>query len=181
MTSTSLAAVAVRSVRAHEHVRLGEITVAAYRSLPGWLDHPDERVVADNMGYEAELADVPTRVTGGCDVLVAVRSATEDVLGGVTFVPSADNPYNETPKAAPVAIRHLAIDPAAQRQGIGRMLVDACIARARHIGAPAIAMHTLTIMTGAMAMYESMGFVRAPEHDEWWDGVEGIAYVLELT
>jgi GNAT superfamily N-acetyltransferase len=170
----------IRSVRAHEHVRLGEITVAAYRSLPGWLDHPDERVVADNLGYESELADVTSRVEAGCEVLVAVDVASDAVVGGVTLVPSAANPYNETPKAAPVAIRHLAIDPAAQRRGIGRSLVEACIARACELAAPAIAMHTLTIMTGAMAMYETMGFVRAPEHDEWWDGVEGIAYLLEL-
>jgi GNAT superfamily N-acetyltransferase len=171
--------VSIRTVLPHEHHVLGALTVESYRALPGWADHPDPAIVEDNLGYEADLADVSARVAAGCEVYVAVNDGA--LVGGVTFVPTRDNPYNETPKAGPVAIRHLAIAPHAQRQGVGRALVQHCVERAGVLGADTIGMHSLSIMTGAMVLYESMGFVRAPEHDEWWGGNQGIAFVKLLA
>jgi ribosomal protein S18 acetylase RimI-like enzyme len=43
--------------------------------------------------------------------------------------------------------------------------VEECIRRSRAAGARAITLHTTDMMAVAMALYERMGFVRAPEID----------------
>jgi ribosomal protein S18 acetylase RimI-like enzyme len=43
-----------------------------------------------------------------------------------------------------------------------------------------IRIHTLESMPGAQRLYERIGFVRTPEYDENWDGIIGLAFVLEL-
>ena len=53
----------------------------------------------------------------------------------------------------------LVVDPAARGRGLGRLLTEECIRRARRDGAGAIALHTSPIMQVALAMYLRLGFV----------------------
>ena len=55
--------------------------------------------------------------------------------------------------------------PIRRGRGIGRLLTEECIRRARAAACPAIGLHTTELMAVARAMYERMGFVRAPERD----------------
>jgi ribosomal protein S18 acetylase RimI-like enzyme len=43
--------------------------------------------------------------------------------------------------------------------------MDACLERARAAGAPVLCLHTAAFMTAAVALYEAMGFRRAPAYD----------------
>ena len=63
------------------------------------------------------------------------------------------------------AFRLLAVDPSARGAGVGAHLTRACIERARLAGAPAVGLHTTAPMKVARAMYERMGFERAPRYD----------------
>lgn len=63
------------------------------------------------------------------------------------------------------AFRLLAVDPAVRGAGVGRHLTEACIERARRSSAPAVGLHTTAPMKVARAMYERMGFERAPRYD----------------
>jgi len=63
------------------------------------------------------------------------------------------------------AFRLLAVDPSARGAGVGRQLTVACIELAREQGAPAVGLHTTAPMGVARAMYERMGFERAPRYD----------------
>jgi GNAT superfamily N-acetyltransferase len=104
------------------------------------------------------------------------------VLGGVCFVPSADNPYHESDDPASLGFRHLAVDTAAQGSGAGRALVGWCVARARELGAKRLVIHSTPWMTRAHALYESCGFVRDTALD--WLPVPDIpllGFRLELT
>ena len=58
-------------------------------------------------------------------------------------------------------IRMLVVDPAFRGKGIGRVLSNECIARAKRDGSPVIALHTSPIMSIALPMYMKMGFVKA--------------------
>ena len=69
---------------------------------------------------------------------------------------------------ATAGIRATAVDPAARGLGIGRALVDACIARAVDAGASAVGLHTARFMVAAITIYERCGFVRSPRHDFEW-------------
>src|SRR6185437_3652177 len=120
----------VRPVLPAEHGALGDLTVTAYRSVPG-----DDHI---SPSYEQTLRDVAARARDAV-VLVAVDDGT--VLGGVTYVPG-QGPLAELERDGDAGMRMLAVSPAARRRGVGRRLVEACIDRARADGCSRIVLHT---------------------------------------
>jgi ribosomal protein S18 acetylase RimI-like enzyme len=59
----------------------------------------------------------------------------------------------------------LAVAPSAQGRGVGRALSVECIDRARARRARRVALHSTPWMQTAHRLYESLGFVRAPDRD----------------
>jgi ribosomal protein S18 acetylase RimI-like enzyme len=151
--------------------RLGAIVVRSYTSLPGHVPEPD---------YEVELADVESRAAMPDTVVwAAVEGGTP--LGCVTYVVSTASPMAELVEEGEAAFRMLGVDPDAQGRGAGRVLVEACLARARADGRRAVVLHTTPWMTAAHRLYESFGFRRDESRD--WSPVPGIAllaYRLDL-
>jgi ribosomal protein S18 acetylase RimI-like enzyme len=114
-------------------------------------------------------------------VLVAVEDGDSRVLGSVTYVPGP-GPYHEGEFGDSASFRMLAVAPDAQGRGIGRALVEACIARARRDARPAIGLYTRPFMTTAHRMYERLGFERVRELDwEFEPGEWLYAYRLEMA
>lgn len=162
--------VVVREARPEEHASLGELVVAAYRSLPEF----------DEPGYEPELRDVARRAQEAV-VLVAVDDTDGTLLGCVTYVPGPDNPWAELLEPGEAAIRMLAVDPTARRRGVGTALAAACVSRAHEDGRAAIFLHSLAYMHAAQAIYARLGFIRRPERD--WEpepGVRLLGFALAL-
>ena len=95
----------IRLVRPDEYVALGDLTVAAYRTIP----YSD---AGSRTTYFVQLRDVELRAATSC-VLVAVTPAGE-LLGGVTYVGGPDDPYSEELREGEAGIRMLAVDPARQ-------------------------------------------------------------------
>jgi len=170
--STSQSSFLIRPIRPEEYVRLGELTVAAYHSLPAVMPHQGE--------YDERLRDVAHRAGTSC-VLVAVGPAGE-VLGGVTYVSGPDDPYSEELSEGEAGIRMLAVDPAYQGRGIGRGLTQACLERARADGRRRLVLHTGDGMPAAKHLYESLGFERKPSIDfSPVPGIDLIGYALDLA
>ena len=168
--STPTTGFLIRPVRPDEHEALGELTVAAYHSLPGDMPHQDV--------YDVVLRDVARRADASL-VLVAATPAGE-LLGGVTYVTGPDNPYSEELREGEAGIRMLAVDPGRQGRGVGRALTRACIDRARTDGRVAVILHTGTWMPVAIRLYESLGFARQPERDfSPAPGIGLIAYSMD--
>jgi GNAT superfamily N-acetyltransferase len=160
-------ALEIRLVDPEETAALGELTVAAYATAPGFT--------ADD-GYFAELADVMRRAEL-VPVLVAVDGGT--LLGGVTYVPGP-GPYAEFDDPEGAGVRMLAVAPEAQGRGVGTALIRACAARARAEGRARLWLHTTPQLAIAQRLYEREGFRRAPENDWRGDDLCLIAYVLDL-
>lgn len=161
----------IRPVRPGEYERLGELTVAAYHSLPDVMPHQHV--------YDEQLRDVATRARTSC-VLVAVDPAG-DLLGGVTYVSGPDDPYSEELSPGEAGIRMLAVDPSRHGRGIGRALTEACIERAREAGRRRIVLHTGESMAAAKHLYESLGFERQTAIDfSPAPGIDLIGYAFEL-
>ena len=59
----------------------------------------------------------------------------------------------------------LAVHPDARGNGVARALLATGEYLALQAGAPVFAFHTHSYMTGAIALYERLGFRRAPEFD----------------
>jgi ribosomal protein S18 acetylase RimI-like enzyme len=118
--------------------------------------------------YLKDILDLEGRADAS-DLLIAERDG--ELVGCVSyFRPGSKMSYpsdsfSESWPEEWSAFRLLAVDPAARSLGVGRLLTDACLERARQDGAPALGLHTTAPMTIARAMYERLGFERVPEYD----------------
>jgi GNAT superfamily N-acetyltransferase len=154
-----------------QYEQLGELTVRAYRALPGH---------ALSEGYAAVLRDVAARARDA-QVLVALDDDGA-LLGGVTYVADESSPYAEFQGANRAAFRMLAVDPEAQGNGAGRALVAACIDLAGRDRKRWMTLMTTQAMEAAHRLYERLGFRRSPQFDMIVeDGrVHLMAFQLEL-
>jgi ribosomal protein S18 acetylase RimI-like enzyme len=118
--------------------------------------------------YLKDILDLEGR-SDASELLVAERDG--EIVACVSYFPpgsKASYPSDSFSERWPddwSAIRLLAVDPEARGSGVGRRLTDACIERARAHGVPALGLHTTAPMAIARAMYERMGFERAPRFD----------------
>ena len=137
----------IREARPEEYEAAGELCVLAYAAIEGETD----------LGYFGELRDVATRA----EVVPVLVAAEPDgtLLGTVTYVPGP-GPYAESERADEAGFRMLAVAPWAQGRGVGRALVEACIARARSDGRTGLVILTRPSMHAAHKLYESLGFDR---------------------
>ncbi len=173
--------VAVRLVRPEELPEVGRLTSEAYIS-DGFID-PGDR-------YVAELVDAARRAREA-EVWVAVEALASDgpegptagslVLGSVTFCPLG-SPYREIARDHEGEFRMLAVSAVARGRGVGRALVELCVARSRELGYAGVRMSSMDRMASAHRVYERLGFLRVPEED--WSPVPGVtllAYTLSFA
>ena len=96
--------------------------------------------------------------------LVVARDGA--IVGSVLlFAPSTDAYAGVAKRVDWPEVRMLAVNPDARGLGIGQLLLDECLRRARSDGASAIGLHTSDDMRAAMRLYTRMGFERVPEFD----------------
>jgi ribosomal protein S18 acetylase RimI-like enzyme len=161
--------VVVRPVEPQEYGAVGDVTLAAYTTIAGFS--PGER-------YQTELRDVAGRVETAEVIVAADREGR--ILGAVTFVPGP-GPLAEFDGPDESGMRMLAVDPDAQGRGVGRLLAQACVDRARAMGRSRLVLHTTGAMAAAHRLYRGLGFARTPELDMRTQGGMLLeAYVLEL-
>jgi GNAT superfamily N-acetyltransferase len=146
-------------------------------------------LVSDGLfaAYLASAMDVEHRLEDG-ELLAAELEGT--IVGTITFYrDSGDEGMPIRFPDSTAGIRATAVDPSARGLGIGRALVDACIARAAAAGASGVGLHTATFMDAAVTIYERCGFTRVPTYDfEWSQFFPGspsevepaLAYLLDL-
>lgn len=155
----------IRDAREEELADAGRVMLAAYEQYRPGPDEP-ENVRTAWERYFAEIEDVGSRWEKSSLIVAEVDGR---IAGTVTFYPpGVAEEYPGGGEASPrewAGFRLLAVDPDVRGLGIGRMLSEECIRRAREAGAPVIGLHTTELMKVARAMYERMGFERAPEYD----------------
>lgn len=114
------------------------------------------------------LNDVESRASmPTIEILIAVTPENE-LLGGVTFIGdvkyyTSGGSVSETMNCS--GIRLLAVKPDARKSGIGKVLTQTCIQRAKDIGTSQVVLHTTQSMEIAWGMYEKIGFLRSPDLD----------------
>ena len=137
--------------------------------------------------YLAELLDVRGRF-GVAETYVAL--VDERIVGSVAFYRDVvlEGWSNLPPGWA--GFRALVVHPDARGRGVGRLLVERCLVRARAVGAPTLGIHTIDLLDDAVRLYERLGFVRCPEFDmpaaqvfpshDADDGLVGLAFRHDL-
>ena len=149
-------AISLREARAAELDAVGAIMAAAYAEFMPPTRPPELR------GYEDEIRDVRRRIDTST---LIIASFDGRIVGAVTYYPDSTKEANTPWPASWAVFRLLAVLPEARGRGVGRLLTEECIRRARAARREAVGLHTTHLMNVARAMYERMGFVRVPELD----------------
>lgn len=136
-------------------------------------------------GYLALVADARARLR---DAELFVADDGGDIIGAAgLYPPHAPSPHRSDVHERPwpddwAILRMLAVDPRRRGEGIARGLTDARVARARALGATAVALHTSPLFEVSRGMYRRRGWRRAPEYDfAPVPEIQVEAYVLTLT
>jgi len=152
---TEATEITVDRARPEEYEAIARLSVLAYREFePLWSERWP--LVVDGLEGVAERAE---------HGVVLVARAGEDPVGTATIHPTSD-PQRTRWSPDWAVLRKLAVAPVNQGQGIGRLLVSACVQRATDLGSPALALRTMEFMNAARSMYERMGFQYLEDHAE---------------
>lgn len=87
---------------------------------------------------------------GGC-IFVALDG--DAVTGVCSLIPAGAKSYQ---------LAKMAVSPASRGKGIGRLLAESAIARARERGADQVELFSNTVLGPAISLYRSLGFVEVP-------------------
>lgn len=127
---------------------------------------------AADEAYQRKLADSAGRATQA-ELWVALDG--DRILGSVTLCPPG-SPWRQIAGPGEGEFRMLAVDPAAQGEGVGAALVQHVLDRCRAAGDHSVVLSTSTEMLTAHRMYARLGFNRLPARD--WSPVPGVELLV---
>lgn len=96
-------------------------------------------------------------------VLIGAREKQHLSLAGMVIVVPPDSPARRLAANNEAEVHLLGVKPDYRRHGLGRMLVDAAVDRARQSGYSKLILWTQFSMTAAQQLYESTGFVHVDD------------------
>ena len=163
--------ITVRPAVATDYDAVARITRDSYLAAGHFedADHP----------YMRQVQDVALRAANAT-IWVAERDGR--VVGSVTLA-RAGEPYADIALDDELEFRMLVVDPAVQRTGAGKAMVDAILAYARQLdGIRAVALTTGQTWESAHGLYRKTGFSRVPERDWLVPGtdIKLLVYRLDL-
>ena len=152
----------VRNATPDEFEAIGKLMVSVYSQLDGF---PKE---SEQPQYYQMLATVGTLTAKPETELLVAVSESGHIAG--TLVYFGDMKYygsggSATQELHSAGFRLLAVDPSIRNQGIGKLLVNACIRKTRDKNLSQLIIHTTMAMLTAWKMYERMGFKRSEDLD----------------
>jgi DNA-binding MarR family transcriptional regulator/GNAT superfamily N-acetyltransferase len=147
----------------------------------GWVIHRQAVLYAQEYGWDWSYEALIARILGDYamnfdaekeDGWIAERSG--QVIGSI-FLMKSDDP-------AVAKLRLLYVEPGARGLGLGRRLVDTCIARATALGYRRLTLWTNDVLTAARRIYEASGFrmTRQERHHSFGQDLVGQTWDLDL-
>lgn len=152
----------VRNAKPEEFKEIGKLMVEVYSQLDGF---PKE---SEQPNYYKMLANVGELTHKLETELLAAIASDGKIAGGVVYF--GDMQYygsggTATQELNTSGFRLLAVDPSIRGQGIGKLLTNECIRKAKDKKRKQMVIHTTMAMQTAWKMYESLGFKRAEDLD----------------
>lgn len=152
----------VRNAKPHEFFEIGKLMVQVYSQLEGF---PKE---SEQPNYYKMLANVGELTTKPETELLVAVSSEGNVVGAVVYF--GDMKYygsggTATKEQNSSGFRLLAVDPVTRGEGVGKLLTNACIQKAKDKKLRQMIIHTTLAMQTAWKMYEHIGFKRSKDLD----------------
>jgi GNAT superfamily N-acetyltransferase len=152
----------IRNAKPGEFEALGKLMVAAYSQLDGFPKPTEQPAYYNLLLNIGEFTKKPNT-----ELLVAVAS-DEKLLGGLVYF--SDMQYygsggTATQEKNAAGFRLLAVDPSTRGLGIGKLLTEACIQKAKDTGHLQMIIHSTKAMQTAWKMYENIGFKKSEDLD----------------
>jgi ribosomal protein S18 acetylase RimI-like enzyme len=147
----------IRNAIPQEFDAIGKLMVNVYSKLDGFPSQSEQPV------YYEMLLNVGSLTSKDKVELIAAISKDDKVLGAVVYFSDLKN-YGSGGIISQIenasGFRLLAVDPAARGQGIGKLLINECIQRAKNLNQKQVYIHSTESMKVAWGMYERLGFSR---------------------
>jgi DNA-binding MarR family transcriptional regulator/GNAT superfamily N-acetyltransferase len=147
----------------------------------GWIVHRQAVLYAQEYGWDWTYEGLASRILGA--FVAEFDPAREDgwvaergrAIVGSIFLMKSDDP-------AVAKLRLLYVEPSARGTGLGRTLVETCVARARELGYRRLTLWTNDILTAARRIYQAVGFrlVSEAAHNSFGHDLVGQTWALDL-
>jgi GNAT superfamily N-acetyltransferase len=176
---------AMRDIRMALRDREAENAEVSLRRLRpgdvGWIIHRQAVLYTQEYRWDWTYEGLASRILGAFvaefdasreDAWVAERGGA--TVGSIFLMKSDD------PRIA--KLRVLYVEPSARGAGVGRKLVDTCIARARELGYRQLTLWTNDILVAARRIYQAAGFrlVSEEPHHSFGHDLVGQTWTLDL-
>ncbi len=152
----------VRNANPSEFEELGKLMVKVYAQLEGFPKESEQPNYYKMLANIGDFAQKP-----GTELLVAVSDEGK-LAGGVVYFDDMQQ-YGSggtaTQEKNASGFRLLAVDPKVRGAGIGKLLTNECIKKAREHKNSQLIIHSTKSMQIAWKMYENLGFKRSEDLD----------------
>lgn len=167
----------VRNARPHEFSEIGKLMVRVYSQLEGF---PKE---AEQPNYYKMLANVG-ELTAKPETELLVAVSSDEAIAGVVVYFGDMKYYGSggiaTQEQNCAGFRLLAVSPEARGHGVGKLLTNECIRKAKDKNLRQLIIHTTKAMQTAWKMYEQLGFNRSEELDFMQGELSVFGFMLVL-
>ena len=152
----------IRKAQPQEFEEIGKLMVRVYSQLEGF---PKEHEQPNYYKMLAQVGDFSLKPD--TELLVAL-SPDLQLAGAVVYF--GDMQYygsggTATQEKNASGFRLLAVAPECRGKGLGKLLTQACIEKAKDRQSAQVIIHTTDAMKTAWGMYEGLGFVRSTDLD----------------
>ncbi len=160
-----------RAANSGDIPRLIELGIVAYSAYAPFMPAESFAKMKSNIGNEETWKGLLAKAHS----FVCLHN---DKIVGMAFLVPSGNPWDIFP-AEWAYIRMVGVDPDYKGQGIAKILMKQCVARARELNETVVALHTSERMHAARHIYEAMGFTILKEIEPRL-GMRYWVYTLEL-
>lgn len=152
----------VRNARPEEFEGIGKLMVQVYSQLEGFPKESEQPNYYKMLANIGELTEKPETE------LLAAVSSDNKIAGAVVYF--SDMKYygsggTATKEQNASGFRLLVVDNLNRGHGIGKLLTNECIRKAKNKKLSQVVIHTTKAMQTAWKMYENLGFKRSEDLD----------------
>jgi GNAT superfamily N-acetyltransferase len=152
----------VRNANENEFIEVGKLMIRVYSQLEGFPKEVDQPEYYKMLASIGELTKKPNT-----ELLIAI-SSTNKIAGAVVYfsdMSSYGSGGTATREKNASGFRLLAVDHDARGHGIGKLLINECIDKAKARNQEQVIIHSTKFMQVAWKMYKKMGVERSEDLD----------------